>query len=134
MNKIPAQTCKAYWIVPPVRKENNCMEIVEKSAHYFCFEVSRLVTRSRLRELSIPRMIIMHGLYFNTKLKPSMKYIGKIFNRDHTTVINAIKAVKNMCETDDDMFLKVKEYHEHIYGHLDYFNAGIRKKKQLIKL
>jgi len=134
MNKIPAQTCKAYWIVPPVRKENNCMDIVERSADYFCYDAAKLVTRSKIREVAVPRMMIMHALYHNSKLKPTMKYIGKLFNRDHTTVIHAIENVKNMCETDDQMFLKVKEYHEHIYGHLDYFNAGIRKKKQLIKL
>lgn len=134
MEKIPAQTCKAYWIVPPVRIENNCLEIIHKSAQYFDLKSMDLMTRKKTRKLVIPRMMIMHALYFNSKLKPTMKYIGKLFNRDHTTVLNAIKTMEDLCEFDDDMFQKLRLFHEHIYGHVDYFNAGIRQKKQLIKI
>jgi chromosomal replication initiation ATPase DnaA len=134
MEKIPAQTCKAYWIVPPVRQENNCLDIIHQAADYFQLRGPDLMTRKKTRDLALPRMIIMHALYFNSKLRPNMKYIGKLFNRDHTTVVHAIQMIQNLCEVDEATFRKVREFHEHIYGHVDYFNSGIRQKKRVIKL
>jgi chromosomal replication initiation ATPase DnaA len=42
----------------------------------------------------------MHILRYNTLL--TLDEIGIAFNRDHTTVINAIKSTNNMLQTDYD--------------------------------
>lgn len=42
----------------------------------------------------------------------SLKRIGGFFNRDHTTVIHAIRQCKNLCQTDDEFFQKYKSVYE----------------------
>ena len=132
--KIPAQTCRAYWIVPPVRRVTNCADIIERSAEYFGVKSKDLVTQKRNKEFLFPRMMIMHVLYYNKKIKPSTSYIGKLFNRDHSTVLNSLKQIDNFALTDDVFIKKLRDFHEHIYGHLDYFHLGVKEKKQIIKI
>ena len=132
--KIPSQSCKAYWIVPPVRRVTNCADIIERAADYFGVKSKDMMTQKRTRELAYPRMMIMHVLYYNTKIKPTMKYIGKLFNRDHTTVLNALRQIENFSQTDDKFTKRLRDFHDHIYGHLDYFHLGVKEKKQIIKI
>ncbi len=77
-----------------------------------------LLGRSRKAMYVVPRYMMWYFIY-NYSAKQSLKSIGLMFNRDHSTVINGIKRIKNYCETEPQtraMFyeicelLKVDEY------------------------
>lgn len=57
-----------------------------------------LKSRTRRREVLIPRQVIMDYAYKTEEL--TQKYIGNYFNRDHSTVINAIQQVSDLYETN----------------------------------
>lgn len=73
---------------------------------------------SRKSMYVVPRYMMWYFIY-KYSAKQSLKSIGMIFNRDHSTVINGIKRLKNYCETEpqtrqmlNDLctLLKVDEY------------------------
>lgn len=58
----------------------------------------QIKSTSRERKLVYPRHIIMYLLQKYSKM--SLKCIGEIFNRDHTTVMHARTSIQNLMETD----------------------------------
>lgn len=62
------------------------------------FGVINLSTKSRNRELVEARHAAMFLIRKHTSL--SLTEAGQLFNRDHATVLHAIKNVKNLIETD----------------------------------
>lgn len=53
-----------------------------------------LLGRSRQKPFTMPRMIAMYATRMVTGEKYSLPFIGAQFDRDHTTVIHAIRTVK----------------------------------------
>jgi len=77
-----------------------------------------LLGRSRKSMYVVPRYMMWYFIY-KYSANQSLKSVGLMFNRDHSTVINGIKRLKNYCETEPQtrqMFqelcdlLKVDEY------------------------
>lgn len=64
----------------------------------FVVSEDELKSKSRKREIVIPRQIAMHIIKERTVM--SLKAIGIVFNRDHSTVIFAINTVNDLIETD----------------------------------
>jgi chromosomal replication initiator protein len=62
--------------------------------------MDQIKSKSRKSVFAIPRLLTLHILRYNTLL--TLDEIGIAFNRDHTTVINAIKSTNNMLQTDYD--------------------------------
>jgi chromosomal replication initiator protein len=62
----------------------------------------KLATKSRVRDYVILRQELMFRIRNRTKL--SLTDIGKLFNRDHATVISGIKQVKNMRTYNDSIY------------------------------
>ena len=59
----------------------------------------QLAGKTRKREIVYPRMLTH---YFARILTPlSLKSIGQKHNRDHTTVLNSIRIINNLMETDE---------------------------------
>lgn len=54
---------------------------------------------SRKYEYRIPRQL--YWLYLNTKAGLSKRGIARIFNMDHTSIMNGIKTVSDLIETED---------------------------------
>jgi len=71
-------------------------------------EPEALHTKSRLAIVREPRQIVMYFADRETRL--SQGRIGMYFNRDHATVINAIKRVNNFIETDREFRDKINYY------------------------
>lgn len=65
-----------------------------------------LTSNTRKRNVVIRRQIFMHIIYHNFNI--SMTEIGDIFNKDHSTVIHALKCVKNMSDMNDVYFISAK--------------------------
>ena len=60
---------------------------------------SLLLGRSRKSMYVVPRYMMWYFIY-KYSANQSLKSIGLMFNRDHSTVINGIKRIKNYCETE----------------------------------
>ena len=81
---------------------------------------SILLGRSRKSLYVVPRYMMWYFIY-KYSANQSLKSVGMMFNRDHSTVINGIKRLKNYCETEPKtkaMFnelctlLKIDEYED----------------------
>ncbi len=71
-------------------------------SNYFNIQLSEMLSQRRSRPLARPRQIAM---YLSKKLTSrSLPEIGRRFaNRDHTTVIHAVKTITRLSEQDDEM-------------------------------
>ena len=71
-------------------------------SNYFNIALSEMLSQRRSRPLARPRQIAM---YLAKKLTTrSLPEIGRRFaNRDHTTVIHAVKTISRLSEQDDEM-------------------------------
>ncbi len=71
-------------------------------SNYFNIPLSEMLSQRRSRPLARPRQIAM---YLSKKMTSrSLPEIGRRFaNRDHTTVIHAVKTITRLSEQDDEM-------------------------------
>tara|TARA_Y100001958_G_C21207107_1_gene533107 strand:- start:79 stop:1473 length:1395 start_codon:yes stop_codon:yes gene_type:complete len=71
-------------------------------SNYFNIQLSDMLSQRRSRPLARPRQIAM---YLSKKMTSrSLPEIGRRFaNRDHTTVIHAVKTITRLAEQDDEM-------------------------------
>ncbi|MCI5144783.1 MAG: chromosomal replication initiator protein DnaA, partial [Candidatus Electrothrix sp. AR3] len=73
------------------QKQISAQSILELVSSQFRIAAVDLTSRSRKRAISFPRQIAM---YLTRKYtEDSLAYIGKIYNRDHSTVMYAIKVI-----------------------------------------
>ena len=75
-------------------------------AEHFLIPVAEMKSQRRGADIARPRQVAM---YLCRKLTPiSMPEIGRRFgNRDHSTVIHAIKRIEALCEADPDFAAEV---------------------------
>ena len=71
-------------------------------SNFFNISLSEMLSQRRSRPLARPRQIAMYlAKQLTTRSLPE---IGRRFaNRDHTTVIHAVKTIKRLSEKDDEM-------------------------------
>lgn len=67
-------------------------------------EEYQLQTRSRKRETVYKRYYLMHALFIRSNM--TLTDIGKLFNRDHSSVIHAIKEHKRWFKNMDREYLR----------------------------
>ena len=73
-------------------------EIQQKVAERYGIRVSEMQSKRRERTVARPRQVAM---YLAKALTPrSLPEIGRKFDRDHTTVIHAVRKIEEMMETD----------------------------------
>ena len=82
-------------------------------SNYFNIALSEMLSQRRSRPLARPRQIAM---YLAKKMTTrSLPEIGRRFaNRDHTTVIHAVKTITRLTEQDDEMkkiLIRLKAYY-----------------------
>lgn len=81
-------------------------DIQREVAAFFHIPVAEMVSERRAREVARPRQVAM---YLAKKLTPkSLPNIGRHFgNRDHTTVIHAVRQVERLIGEDRDFATSV---------------------------
>ena len=77
-------------------------------SNYFNISYEEMLSQRRSRPLARPRQIAM---YLSKKLTTrSLPEIGRRFsNRDHTTVIHAVKTITRLSEKDEEMKRNISE-------------------------
>jgi Bacterial dnaA protein helix-turn-helix len=91
---------------PPPRPNQMTMldRIIEETCIYFGITRISLVSPRRHRAIAVPRAIAMHVAYEMLKKNydVSTTVIGRVFHRDHSTVIHAINSVRRR-KSDPDI-------------------------------
>jgi chromosomal replication initiator protein len=78
----------------------NKSDIVEIVCTFFEVKKEDIFKKCRKQCFTIPRYCVMY--FYRYELNLSLKSIGMEFQRDHSTVINAIQIIKDMLDTDKD--------------------------------
>ncbi|OGS36988.1 MAG: hypothetical protein A2293_02080 [Elusimicrobia bacterium RIFOXYB2_FULL_49_7] len=74
-------------------------EVIDAVAKIFNIQQEKIIKGGREKDLVIPRQIAM---YLSRKLTASsLKSIGKIFTKDHSTIIHGSKAAERMIDNDE---------------------------------
>lgn len=83
-------------------------DIKREVALFFRIPVAEMVSQRRSRDVARPRQVAM---YLAKQLTPrSLPNIGRLFgNRDHTTVIHAIRQIERLILADSSMADAVRE-------------------------
>jgi len=79
----------------------------ESIAYYFNVEIEKIMGHSRKEIYVLPRHIMMYIL--REKHRQNFEDIGKLFDRHHTTVISAVREVKNRMLTSELVRKAVKD-------------------------
>ena len=83
----------------PINYNHFDMAIVAIQTVYPYFTRAMAVSKSRKRELSMCRHIAAHLVYNASEI--SLKSTATMFgNRDHSTVINSLRVVDDLCDVD----------------------------------
>lgn len=86
-----------YRFPPHVSIKGNLIESMV--SEYYAIEIEDMVGRKRDRDIVTARHVSMWLLRKYTV--NSLKKIGLLFNRDHTSTIHAVKHIDELLETDD---------------------------------
>ena len=83
-------------------------KIQNVTSNFFSISLSDMLSPRRSRPLARPRQVAM---YMAKKLTTrSLPEIGRKFaNRDHTTVIHAVKTIEKLSENNDEMRKNIEE-------------------------
>ena len=77
----------------------SALDLLNKACHFFGYTLEEISIQSRKRQIVQPRQMVMAAMWHSKKL--GLASIGELMGgRDHTTVIHAREAVKDLCETD----------------------------------
>ena len=87
--------------------------IIELVTDYFGVTEPDLVSKRRHRSITQPRQVCMFLARHHTRF--SLEEIGGHFgNRDHTTVMHAVKTIEDRCQTEEDFGKVVKQLEERL--------------------
>ena len=103
--EVAKEALKNYITVSKVTFDSD--KIIEKVCKYFEISKNQLLGRDRKKELSYPRQICMYLL--DNMLQMPYTSIGKIFNKDHATVIYCKNKIEKLLKTDNLLNTQIKD-------------------------
>ena len=93
----------AQKLIEPFYQTRNVMldanVIIERVCHYFGITVDEMLGKSRAKQYVNPRQIAMY--LSRTKTSLSLPELGRVFQRDHSTVLSAVQRVTNALNEKD---------------------------------
>ncbi len=89
-------------------------EIMEKVAEYYHLKPSQLKAATRVKEIALPRQILMYLLRIEFNL-PLME-VGKIIGgRDHTTIMYGVDKITNLLKENEDLRVDISGIKQKLY-------------------
>jgi chromosomal replication initiator protein len=82
----------------PTLNPSTCDRICLVVANYYNISLAELKSNTRKRRIALPRMIAMYFMYGRTSM--TLLQIGKMFNRDHSTVIHSRTLINDLLKVD----------------------------------
>ena len=89
--------------IEQLRSDASIEKITATCCLHFKVEESLLYTRTRKSEVKNCRQMCMY--FIHRHLKHSSAYAGKIFGRDHATVLHAVRVVETKMSRDRDLII-----------------------------
>jgi len=90
-----------------LKRQASFQDVMEAVSRYYSVSVQDMLGASRVREILLPRQIVMFLL--KKYLRTSYVRIGEIFsNRDHTTVMNAYNKIEQMLQNDHQLLREMR--------------------------
>lgn len=86
--------------------------IIEETARCFSVTPDDIKGRNQSRDIVLPRQVSMFLTRKITNL--SQQDIGKIYGRDHSTVISSVNKISSLMEKDKDFAGKIRDIHSNI--------------------
>jgi chromosomal replication initiator protein len=103
-------------LASPSVQHPSVQKIIDAIIAYYDIKLTDLLSRRRHRSIALPRQVGMYLARRHTRY--SLEEIGSYFGgRDHTTVLHAIKAIKNRRTEDAGIDHDVNRLEEQILGH-----------------
>lgn len=90
--------CINHGFVVREKSSASISTLIIAACGYLGVDEAIICGKKRDRDIADVRHMIMSYLRLDRKFKYT--HIGKVMCKDHTTVITAVKQVKNMCDTD----------------------------------
>lgn len=84
-----------------MKGREDALEIIKKVCGFYDIPESLLRGKTRRREIHDPRKLTIKLIRMRTRL--SLKKIGLLFSRDHTTMINALKQINGLLENNETL-------------------------------
>ena len=81
--------------------------VLNDVAHAFNVTKKEMISKSRKRPFTDARQLAMYLI--NQHLNRTQEATGEIFDRDHATVIHALKKVNNIMDTEKNYRIKVNK-------------------------
>lgn len=106
------------------KKENHSLEqCLINISEYFDIPVTKIISKSRKQPIVNARMYYFFTARYllRSMNNESLSYLGGTLNKDHSTVVNAIKNFKNYYETDEEFRDNYNTFICGVYG-LSAFN------------
>jgi len=97
-------------------------EIIRNACDFIGVSVELLQSHRRDLYLVDARRLLVGILYYDMSYRLTKREIGKFLgNRDHTTIINLLKTLHRICETEEPFKNRYYDLHMHVYGNDRYF-------------
>ncbi len=107
LNKDPHQEEEFVGFDTAPKRKATFQEVVECVSRYYSVSVQDIMSASRVREILIPRQIVMYLL--KKYLGVSYVRIGELFSgRDHTTVMNSYERIEERMQNDPQLLREVR--------------------------
>ena len=81
--------------------------IIEETAKCYGVEVSDIMSTSRTAKLTLARQVSMYIIRSMTQL--SLPEIGRVFGRDHTTVMHSLEKVEKLMKTNREVSENIRD-------------------------
>lgn len=94
-----------YFIIPGLKNATNPNEIVAQAARAGGFEVSQLYGQRRHHSLVAARYVAMYLI--KKRCGYNLVQLAKLFNRDHTSVIYALRYIDGMISISDPLIIEL---------------------------
>ena len=88
--------------------------IIREVSRYYCIPVEKLRGSGRSKDMVLPRQVAMYLVREMTDY--SLPEIGKVFSRDHTTVLHSINKIENYLKETSEMDNIIKTLKANIRG------------------
>lgn len=104
-------------------KRLNSNQILDAVCKFYAISPSLICGKLRYKSIVEARMVAAYLLRKDTYLNLSLKHIGMILgNKDHTTIMHAIKQIDNFIDVEPEFKKKVRDIFLEAYGTTIYFN------------
>ena len=128
------ECCQQRIVIKNLNENNNAfieVRIMNAVCEYYGVNQKMIEGKSRVRNIAEARFIFTEMVYNDPYSRITMSAIGKLLNRDHTTIIHQIRQVRNWLQTDSNFRQNYLNIHLKVYNQEAEFIRKLQTLKTL---